>query len=374
MTIYVDPYHTTAGVILDMTRTITPLKECTVRDSLSGTNLGVRSNNGIIPVFITGSRDSEKALPTFTHPILVKNFNGKSYLFTDMTLFVSSGANLSNIDSFIRRREEFEFTRSRAIASLAWASGEHGLFKNAMSFVGDVFVNWIGQVMARNFSLPYMDQIKIQVIASAFYNTLFTDDTIVYSQEQDKAIEVARRASVASGIPTSAALDIIRSIDTPMLNIQDFCKVVVEKLDNVTLNPVDGAPSSGFNFTVLLNLIADAWYSTNSKPILAVALEHPPTLAAIIYYCMNYNNFRRQTLGQIIQQTNKGGKGSGFNAVFKTLISDYMQAEVSLRPVMEYRDLECELTTEEIDSEVDKMLEELHGQEDNNMNKIMENS
>ena len=373
MTIFVDPYHTTAGMILDMSRTITPLKECTIRDSLNGTNLGVRSNNGVTPVFITGSRDSEKSVPAFTHPILIKNFNGQSYLFTDVTLFVSAGATLSNIDTHIRRREEFEFTRSRAIASLAWASGDVAPFKNSMGFVGAVFVNWMGQALARNFALPYMDQVKVQVIAAAFYATLFEEGAVVYSQNTDMAIQVARRAAAITNIPFTAALDVIKSIDTPMMSIHDFCNVVVQKLNNVNLSPTPGVPGSGFNFTVLLNLIADAWYSANSKPILAVALEHPPTLAAIVYYCMNYNNFRRQTMGQIIQQASKAGSNKEFNVAFKTLLEEYTKPEAKLRPVMEYLNHNV-LEEQSEDTEVDALLAQLHGENQDHMNKVVETS
>lgn len=373
MTIFVDPYHTSAGVTLDMTRVVTPLKECTVRDSLSGTNLGVRSANGIVPVFITGSRDSEIGIPAFTHPILIKNFNTKSYLFTDVTLFVSSGATLSNIDTHIRRREEFQFTKTRAIASLAWASGEVNKFQN-MPFVGEVFATWMGITLAKNFALTFVEQTKVQLIALAFYYTLFADGPRIYSQNTDEAMLVAKRANNAfKTISFTDALAFYKTLETPMLSIHDFCHAVVESLDNVTLNPVPGRPDSGFNFRVLLNLIADSWYSTNSKQILAVALEHPPTLAAIIYYCANYNNFKRQQLGMIIQQVAKGGKGTVFDTTFRLLIDDYLGEAVQLRPVMEY------LTPGNFlagngDAALDAILQELNAEDDNQMNKVAETS
>ena len=366
MTIYVDPYHTTSGVITDMSRTVTPLKECTVRDSLLGTNLGVHSHRDVTPVFITGCRDSEKAIPSFTHSILVKNFNGKSYLFTDMTLFVSSGGTLQTLDSHIRRREEFEFTKARAIATLAWAAGETSRFHSPMNFAGDVFAAWMGQSISRAFALDFMATNKVQMLALAYWESLFKDGPLILANDDDACMTVAQKASRLYRVPVSQAMQFYRSIETPMSGVSDFCTAVVKTLDNVNLNPVPGRPETGFNIRVLFNLIADAWYSTKSNEILAVAMEHPPTLCAIIYYCANYNNFRRQQLGQIIQNVARGGKGEGFMKSFAQMLEEFTAPERRVISVMEY------LKPENYDpneSEVQALMARLTSDSDNGMSK-----
>lgn len=372
MTIFVDPYHTTMGMALDMTGVVTHLKECTVRDPLTGTNLGVRPANGIIPVFITGSRDSENSVQSFTHPILIKNFNTKSYLFTDIRTCIKKNAELTNIDSFIRQRELFGFIKNRGIASLAWASGDISRFQVGMTLVSEVFATWISDIIAKTFALSFMDQIKIQLIAYAYYESLYTEGVTVYAQNTDKAMITARKASVAFKVPFTQAMEFYKSLDTPMLSIHDLCQAIVEKLDNVKLNPLPNKPESAFNLRVLLNLISESWYSDNSKPILAISLEHPPTLAAIIYYCMNFNNFQRQKLGQIVQQVSRGGKGQTFNDVFKNMIEEYTQPSMgSLRPVMEYLN-ESTLSESTGNSEIDALIAALHTNDDDQMNKVKE--
>lgn len=360
MTIYVDPYHTTAGVIIDTSRVVTPLKESTIRDSLTGTNLGVRASNDIVPVFITGCRDSEKVVPPFAHSIFIKNFNKKSYLFTDMTLFVRSGGSLEDISKHIRRQEEFEFTKARAIASLAWCAGEYERFQGSMAFAGEVFAAWMGQTLSRSFALDFMATHKVQMIALAYWDSLFKDGPVIMADDEDACMVASQKAMRAWRIPVPQAMSFYRSIDLPMASIADFCAVVVKMLDNVNLNPVPGQDGSGFNTRVLLNLIADAWYSTNSKQILATALEHPPTMCAIIYYCANYNNFRRQQLGQTIQSVGKGGKGDSFTKAFARLLEDYNRPDVRMVSVMEYLDPNTFNTDE---SEVSKLFSELEEQE-----------
>lgn len=361
MTIYIDPYHTTSGMVLDMTKVITPLKESTIRDPLDGTNLGVRSANSITPVFITGCRASERDIPSFTHPILIKNFNGKSYLFTDMTLFVKANANLQTIDSNIRSREEFEFTKARAIASLAWAAGEESRFSNGMGFVSTVFATLIAQTLSKYFALIFTDSMKLQMIALGYYESLYIDHPVNYAQDMDMSMMVARKASDAFKIPFSQALSFYKQLDTPMADISDMCSVIVKQLDNVNLNPIPGKPGSEFNSRVLLNLIGNVWYSANSKLILPVAMEHPPTLAAIVFYCLNYNNFKKQQLGQTIQSVGRGGKAAVFSDAFANMLEEYTQPIQGIRPVMEYMDpsVYLDITEDQDISEVKKLLAEL---------------
>lgn len=361
MTIYIDPYHTTSGMVLDMTKVITPLKESTIRDPLDGTNLGVRSANSITPVFITGCRASERDIPSFAHPILIKNFNGKSYLFTDMTLFVKASANLQNIDSNIRSREEFEFTKARAIASMAWAAGEQSRFSNGMSFVSTVFAALISQALSKYFALIFTDTMKVQMIALGYYESLYVDQPVNYAQDMDMAMMVARRASDAFKIPFAQALAFYKQLDTPIADISDLCAVIVKQLDNVNLNPIPGRPGSEFNSRVLLNLIGNVWFSTNSKLILPIAMEHPPTLAAIVYYCLNYNNFKKQQLGQTIQSVGRSGKASVFNDAFASMLEEFTQPIQGIRPVMEYMDPSTymDISDEEQLSQVQKLLSEL---------------
>lgn len=376
MTIFIDPYHTTAGVILDMTKTVTPLKETTIRDSMTGTNLQVRTINGVTPVFITGCRDSERAVPSFAHPIFVKNFNGRSYLFTDMTLFVSSGANLDTLSTHIRRKEEFDFTKARAIASLVWAAGDTDRFKGQLSFAGDVFSAWMGQTLSRAFALDFVATNKVQMIALAYWESLFQDGAIVFSENEEARMVVAQKASRNWRVPITTAMQFYKDLDVPMASIEDFCVAVVRMLDNVNLNPLPNRPETGFNIRVLLNLIADAWYSSNSKPILATSLEHPPTLCAIIYYCINYNNFKRQQLGQTIQSVGRGGKAEGFNRSFTQLIEEMTRPEVKPISVMEYLNPDIFHDASKDDtSAVSKLMDELiNPDEEDELNKIIETS
>ncbi len=372
MTIYLDPYHTSAGLVLDMTKVVTPLKESTVRDPLDGTNLGVRAANSITPVFITGCRSSERDIPSFAHPILIKNVSGKSYLFTDVRLFVSSGGTLQNIDNHIRRREEFEFTRARGIASLAWASGDTQRFSNSMGFISVVFASMVAQSVSKYFALIFTDTMKIQMIALGYYESLFIDGPVNYAQNIDMAMAVARKASDSFKIPFAQALAFYKQLDTVMMTIGDMCHAIVDKLDNVNLNPIPGKPGTEFNDRVLLNLLANVWYSSNSKVIIPVSLEHPPTFAAMVFYCINYNNFRKQQLGQTIQLVGKGGRSDHFNKAFSWMLEEYTTPEQTIRPVMEYLDPSVFLEHQEAkdDLEIDKLLGEL-SEEDGSFSKVM---
>lgn len=358
MTIFVDPYHTTAGMTLDMSRVLTPLKECTIRDPLDGTNLGVRTAQGIIPVFITGCRDSEGRVPPFTHSILIKNFNGKSYLFTDLRLFVKAGASLQDLQSHIRRQDEFEFTKARAIASLAWAAGDTDRFASSMAFAGEVFAAWISQAITTTKALDFAAQKTIELLAYGFYQTLFVDGNKSFQDNEDLAMLTAKKASEIYKVPMTRVLELYRRIQGPMLSINDLITAIVQILDNVSLSPMEGRPDTGLNLRALLNMISNDWFGPNNREILMTCLEHPPTLCSIIFQCLNYNNFRRQKLGQVVQSAGRNGKGQGFSQAYSAMLRDY-ETNDRLVPVMEFLNPE-NFALDDTSGELSKLLESLH--------------
>lgn len=359
MTIFVNPYHTTAGTALDISRVITPLKECTILDPLQGTNLSVRSAQGITPVFITGCRDSERRVPPFTHSILIKNLNGKSYLFTDMRLFIKAGATLDNIEEGIRRREEFDFTKSRAIASLAWAAGEQSRFLSSLGFCCDVFAEWVATVCGRAYTLDFIEQTKVKILSYAFYRSLFEESTKPWSEDEDFCMVTAKRIQESFRVPMDQTISLLKNVKEGVMTANDLCYQIVKQVDNVSMNPRPGSQDAALNLRVLLNLLGDAWFATNSKQILATALEHPPTLCAIIYQCINYSNFKRQQMGSIIQSLGRGGKAQTFSSSFAALREDFRDDHPQLRPVMEYLDTSTFVDGED-NKELDKILKSLH--------------
>jgi len=327
MTIFVDPYHTPIGAVHDMRKEVRLLEESTVRDPLQGTNLGVRAEDGITPVFITGCRDSEKMIPLFTHPISVKNSNGKSYLFTDMRLYIRAGADLYNIGQFVRRAEEFEFNRNRGIASLAWAARDTGRFEMGMRFAGLVFASVIGQALGRTETLDYVEQIKVQIVALAYYNTLFHEGPVDYKENEGLRMAVAQYASQNMRMPTTEVTNLLKTFE-PMGTFADMCSQISKTIQSSLLKEL--------NPRVMLNLLSTIWFSTNSQQLLAVAMEHPPTWCSILYYVMSYNNNMRSTIGQTIQAQGRGGKGADFGAAYKKMIDEYLTPVAGLRSVMEY--------------------------------------
>lgn len=339
MTIFVDPYSTTMGAIHDMKRISMKLEESVVRDpeTFPQTSLGVVTENGVIPSFITGCRDSEWEIQSFTHPISIKNFKGHSYLFTDVRPFIKKDAQLDRIGEYIRRQEEFDFTRFRAIASLAWVAGDVTRFRFGMRFATDVFANWIGQTVAKTLGLDAVEQTKLYIIAGAFYESLHVPHIVDYSEDDESRISVAQYLGTAFKQSPSSVSELLKTF-SPMGTIDDMCTQITKTIQSVRVE--------NFNTAVLMNLIANTWFATNSKAILAVSVEHPPTFASIVYFCAMYNNFKKSLLGQTIISAGRGGKTERFCASYGSLISDYTSERGELTSVMEALDPNSEKQVE----------------------------
>lgn len=329
MTIFVDPYHTPIGMAFDTRKVVKELEQSAVRESLHDTNLGVRSENGITPVFVTGCRDSESGIPPFTHPISVKISNGSEYLFTDMRLFIRAGTQLYNLSQGIRRMEEFEFTKYRAIASLAWAAGDRGRFQMAMQFGGSVFSAWIAQAIGRTERLAPTDQMKIQLVALAYYFSLFNPGAVDYKEDDGMRLSVSTYASDVMPNMSKTSADAILKTLNPMSSFNDMCGQISETIQSSLLKGLDSR--------TVLNLLANGWFATNGAEILKVAMEHPPTWVSILYFCIAYNNYSKTMIGQTIQAQGRGGKSEGFKQAYKAMVDEYCTPMGTLRSVFEYR-------------------------------------
>lgn len=331
MTIFMDPYHTPIGMVNDVRKTSRLLLESTIRDSLVGTNLGVRSENDVTPVFITGCRDSERDIPLFTHPISVKNSNGSSYLFADMRQFIRNGADLHQLDKFIRRYEEFEITKYRAIASLAWVAGDRSRFEMAMRFGALVFSSWMGQAIGRAEAMAYPDQLKVQVIAMAYYMGLFHQGAVDYRENDGLRMVISQYFSSEYRMSSQDVNAFVKTLD-PMPTFADMCRQISKSVQSALLRDLDAR--------TVLNLVASSWFATNSREILAVATEHPPTWCSILYFCMAYNNFQKTVLGQTIQAVGRNGKAQAFKQAYEAMISEYSSPTANMKSVMESMGIE----------------------------------
>lgn len=306
MTTFNTGYDTSIGSSIVTTKIKSAINESLIRGLLADTNLDIITSLKIKPVFVTGANNSEGEIPLFAHPILLDSTLNKKeiYLCTDVRPFLKQDRSEYEIKDgnkvIVRNHTEFNLAKSRAVMNLLWLTGSESQIKNNLLFAGTVYASWLGETISKRFALDPSDQMKIFIISHFFYQTLFLEESVFDSNTKER---LAVHTIKASKAPAKYVFEILDQI-TSMSSIEDYCTNVKTILSNVRLKDL----SAGF----VITLISNSWFGMNSKEILAVALEHPPTWVAIVYTSLVERTFKNSTIAKISERFGKNNLGSDY--------------------------------------------------------------
>lgn len=310
MTVFKDCYETTVGSVLDTKRIVTAIKESMIKDGLGSVSLNVKHVGEFKPVFVTGSFSSESDIPLFAHPITVLGFHQSNYICADLRLFVRKDTPIDKLDEAIKNRTEFNFVKSRAILSLHWVAGSYSKLKNNLQFAGTVYAAWLSEAIAKTYGLNFKDQTVLAILSSMFYQSLFTEEA---EFDEDAKQRMAVHTIKATNAPSELVFQTFDKVKR-LGNIEDFCNAVVEVTEDVRLR--------NFNLVMLLTIIKNSWYGTNAKEVIHVALEHPPTWAAVVYTALNERTYKTSLIYRLAERFGKRGAADEFMKNYVELVKE----------------------------------------------------
>jgi hypothetical protein len=303
-------YDTTVGKIFNMSKIELALKEALITGMLGNKKLGVEESDGRVAVFVTGE-NSESHIPPFIHPYLIQNFKSKDYLVTDVRAFRASTQDYQTDREFelgVKNTVEYALMKSRAALNLMWLSSDVARIRARFSFACSVFAAWLSQSIAKAYALDFNDQVRLMALSVYYYHTLFQTE----SKLSDQALEVAVVHTIkATKLPAADVYALFEKIEG-MPDIDAFCEEAKKVVENVRLHD--------FNHAMLLTLVKNSWYGTNSKEWLSVALEHPPTWLAIVYATLTERTYKSSSLYKIVEMQGKRGNADEFRLNYQDLI------------------------------------------------------
>lgn len=323
MSIFKDSYQTTVGSISVTKQIEHAIKEAIIKDNINIVNLDVNNKQEYKPIFITGAYSSENDIPLFTHPIMI-NFKNVNYVCTDVRLYVTKNAPIDEINNNVKNRTEFNFAKSRGILNLVWLNNGVNSIKNSLGFAGTVFSAWLSETISKTYALDFKDQTVLAIITSLYYQSLFIDGSEL---DDDTKQRLAVHTIKATKAPAQMVFEVFDKIKS-FSSIEDYCSTVKEVLENVRMKD--------FNLAMLLTIVRNSWYGTNSKEIISVALEHPPTWCAIVYTALNERTFKNSMIYRIAERFGKRGASDEFVDSYVTLVKDYTVAVESFEPIREF--------------------------------------
>lgn len=304
MSYFKTAYDTTAGSIIDLSGKVElPIKEAMVSGVLDGVNLGIEPIENCDVVFIIGGSNNESRIPAFIHPYLIKNFKGMNHLVTDARLFRTSSNEYQSPKEFeasVRNKTEYTFLKNRTALNLLWLKEDRRAIRSRFSFACSVFSAWLSQAISKEYALDLQDQYRLMALTIYYYHTLFVEE----KQLSGEALEIAVVHTIkATKLPAATVYSLFESIGD-IGNISDYCEATKVVIENVRLKD--------FNLAILLTVIRNSWFATNSKEILSVALEHPPTWIAIVGSVLMERSYRSSPLFNVINFQSKRGNANEF--------------------------------------------------------------
>jgi len=299
--------------MIDLKATVRAIREAMIRDMVHFRTLDVNSITDIKAAFIIGAGSSEDVIPFFSHPLVIDGTDHAQFLFTDIRPFVKKneveGLGFTDIPP-VKNTTEFNFTKSRAILSLAWLSGHQSALRNDLAWAGVVYAMWLSEVIAKKYALDPKDQIVLAVLSYYFYYSLFSAD----EPDSDGVEKMAIHIIKATRAPAPLVFEILDKAGA-IRDITEFCTAVIRVTENVRLQD--------FNVSMLLTIISNSWYGLNSREILAVALEHPPTWCAMVYMSLTERTFRNYMVSRIADRFGKHGNSDTFLKAYTGLVKEH---------------------------------------------------
>lgn len=258
-------------------------------------------------VYLVG--DEHTQLKPFAHPIVIDNPHERGQLI--VVGDARSSSRVHRDTGELRGGSDFDFLKLRCrLMDLMWVDGQGTDLLNAGDFQVRVFARLMAENLGRRMNLSMETQVRVQVISAYYYVGLFYE---TLPDDEEFLVKMSKRISRSVGVPVPEVLSIVEDVP-PMLSTSDFTDTLAQHGNSVRLEKL----KPGFLYTMLGGI----WFGANNVETVAVAMEHPPTFAAMLQMTLVDRGYRKSILGQLIQRIDKRGElGEAFSYHLQRMVS-----------------------------------------------------
>lgn len=287
MTIRLTAYDTTVGSVLLKDSVKKELAQLYIRAVYEANNFTVQKDKTNIFYIDHKATKIMDDIPALIHPLLYIDDNQTKVLFSDVRMFI----NLKDSDRYdemvATNPSELAFVTLRTDVNALWIDGEQDNIRRTLGLANKIYAGWISDTITKRFGLNPEEQLKIFVIAHYFYRTQF------YARSEfstDEKYEFSFHTIKDSKVSPKFVNDILEALG-PMDSIVDFIEEVKRVIQSRRLTDL--------NLGTLITIMGTTWYGTNSKEILSVALEHPPTFTTLVAVSLTQRFYKKSAIHNI---------------------------------------------------------------------------
>lgn len=307
-----NPYDARTLKLLRMEDTVSSINNYIVADyAYRGSNELVRlkwfdgHDKAIRPIPLYGKSPLEKDIPNFGHPLVCFSHN---WIAADFRQCTKVDKETGKVE--IRNTSEFNLTLSRLILSGAWSVGKSSsLYTNPLPML--VYGDWLAQNLTRVFGLNMGDQVKLFILGTMYYTSLFSEQ---FEKEDMEKLKIKLVKQVFSGDLVDEVSEKVDKLDT----IDDFCRLCEVVTGNIRLKNLD--------YMALTNLLSNNWFGLNAGELTRLSLFHPPTWLALVYAAITDRGYRNTFVAKTAENRGKRGKGEDFVKEMSNLLKVYQES------------------------------------------------
>ena len=225
-------------------------------------------------------------LAAFAHP-----YYHNDKVFIDARAYV-------NREGGIKDTNEYHFLRRRGILEINWIE-DRVEWASQADLVCDVFASWFADGITRRMNMSMLENQQLRVLAAIYY--LHFLHRHVNINEEETFTMLLKVIPRMLRVPATTLQDIASAIGEDRLNALYSYKgnetaPAWSYLDEVCAMFNDLTDNAYRMNTALVNqcLVRGAFICANAPEITAIAIQHPPTLFLMVWYCAN-KGFQNKT-------------------------------------------------------------------------------
>jgi len=296
--IYINPYDTNYGKLLDITNIKKELIRFEILRKNDNLNYEIPNGENHKYLFITGKDQDEIDLPVWTQPLVFQNIEKENVIAVDLRKYVKKDVDLNLLNS-VKDRNNFDYLILESLIIGDFIEGNYGIFNNIIKNITLGFSTVIANIINSIVSLDPVEKTNVEIIAAIYANMLFVEGD---GRDYIDGI-LARVSKTKFTIPISHKY-IEKLVNIPELDL--YASTYVGLVNNIKI--ILDVKSSLIDETILLNAISNIWYGHGNGESVMIATEHIPTWITLLYTSLNNKSYKKTRLTMLLEKNKRNIK------------------------------------------------------------------
>lgn len=298
---YNTPYQTTPCAQYVLTDTLRHLQAAMINGEL----LPLTLENGKAVDGVFQVSPECKSVPAFSQPIQYTTVSGRQVLVCDPRAMVRMG-----LDRKLKvvATAEYQLLRTYTLLVQVWLSGKQDEIAALTDLPLQAYNRWVTEAIVRRLGLTPSDQMQLSILTAYFYLCQFTSAESL--NERDRT-GWAGKISRVTRVNVDTVMAMLESVPL-MANVTDFTTQASQFVQTTRLER--------FNPGLLYSMLGGSWFGANAREFVAVAVEYPPALLAMLYSATIDRSYRNTGFTRLVEQLNRGGAHATYQKALGQLL------------------------------------------------------